>query len=151
MVLYRQFPTVRSLPIQAVGSTHSLWPLHCFYCLCLWLFIALRADMSKQNFVWTTSVWKCKKFNIRACDCTVLRSLRFVFLVNHRTYWKLLSNTRKYMLYFVSIFFLKILLVEVRSVTHVSLLLHRACFYIYFIQTNSCTLFKTHSLSHLKL
>jgi len=29
-----------------------------------------------------------------------------------------------------------------------SLLLHRACCYIYFIQTNSCTLFKIHS--HLK-
>jgi hypothetical protein len=29
-----------------------------------------------------------------------------------------------------------------------SLLSHRACSYIYFIQTNSCTLFKTHS--HLK-
>jgi hypothetical protein len=27
---------------------------------------------------------------------------------------------------------------------------HRACCYIYFIQTNSCTLFKTHSHSHLK-
>jgi hypothetical protein len=32
-----------------------------------------------------------------------------------------------------------------------SLLSHRACCYIYFIQTNSCTLFKTHSHSHLKL
>ena len=30
-----------------------------------------------------------------------------------------------------------------------SLLSHRACCYIYFIQTNSCTLFKTHS--HLKI
>jgi len=32
-----------------------------------------------------------------------------------------------------------------------SLLLHHACCYIYFIQTNSCTFFKTHSHSHLKL
>ena len=31
-----------------------------------------------------------------------------------------------------------------------SLLSHRACCYIYFIRTNSCTLFKTHSHSHLK-
>jgi hypothetical protein len=31
-----------------------------------------------------------------------------------------------------------------------SLLSHRACCYIYFTQANSCTLFKTHSQSHLK-
>ena len=47
------------------------------------------------------------------------------------------------------------LLSQSRNSTHLlepkaSLLSHRPCCYIYFIQTNSCTLFKTHSHSHLK-
>jgi len=34
---------------------------------------------------------------------------------------------------------------EYRKHTFCSLLSHRACCYIYFIQTNWCTLFETHS------
>jgi hypothetical protein len=99
-----------------------------FYCLCLWLFIALRADMSKQNFVWTPSVWKRKEFSIRAYDFRVARSLNFLFLLYHRAYWKFLSTTRKYVLYFFWVFFpLKVLLVEVGSVTNLFLLNVTSC------------------------
>jgi len=99
-------------------------------------------------------IWACTVFSSdqKSHQFNFMLSLKYLFTViknvkahiNKSGYIKLhlLSRTQQYWL--VCVWFQ---LCQKHTLIG-SLLLHRACCYIYFIQTNSCTLFKTHS--HLK-
>jgi hypothetical protein len=61
--------------------------------------------------------------------------------------WTIIPETLCFHIKIIS----KIAALIINVINFISLLLHRACYYICFIQTNSCTLFKTHSHSHSHL